>query len=116
MEKYYKSAYECILYIQQKKFNKAYHEIHFLKIMYPWLELPYYLFGVYYTELEIYDKALEYFLIALEKNNKHIPTLINIGYIYHIQKNYDKALEYYNIGLEIEPNNEKLLFNKKLII
>jgi tetratricopeptide (TPR) repeat protein len=115
MNNYYKSAYECIMYITQKKFTKAYDEICFLKLMYPWLELPYYLFGIYYMKQKLYDNALEYFQIALEKYSKHIPSLINIGYIYHIQNKYDKALEYYNIGLDIDPKNEKLLYNKKLI-
>ncbi len=92
----------------------------------PYLRDPYMERALLEYSLENWDSVIEYCLKALEIK-KHAKTYINevfswdstvydllsLGYYY--TGNIAKSLEYVKVALEMEPNNEHLLSNKKII-
>jgi TPR repeat protein len=63
--------------------------------------------GYYYCEIEKnYPKAIEYYLMSIDKGNSC--AMNNLGYYYYeIEKNYPKAIEYYIMAIKNNNNVAK---------
>ena len=59
--------------------------------------------GIRYTDKENYPKALESFLMAIEKDSKNARAYVALGGIYNYQKQYEKAVEVFRIAIDKDP-------------
>lgn len=67
--------------------------------------------GNCYSSLEEYAKAIEYFLLALEKYPKNMDLILSIGNAYNNMKQVDKAMEWFNKIPFEEIQNVDTLYN-----
>lgn len=68
----------------------------------------------YYSETGSYQKALDYYFRALDKNNHEILYNIAIAYAHLNQDKLSK--EYYDKAMTIDPNDEKLQKNYSMLL
>jgi protein O-mannosyl-transferase len=67
--------------------------------------------GNAYFEQGQYDKALDEYLIAVEKNTKNFVALNNIGYVLFLQKKYPQSIEYYQKSNRLNPDMPEVYSN-----
>src|SRR5574344_574483 len=93
----------------------------------PSIREPYYELALVYYDLNDLDNCLPYLLLALNINNNgkvyiNEPDCYNgkiediLSVYYYYQKDYNKALEYAQKALEYDPENERIIKNKELIL
>jgi len=68
----------------------------------------YYILGTFYLNHNRLDDAIKAFKDAIAINDKHGPSLENLGLAYYKKKDYDKALTYLKRALEVIPNTATL--------
>jgi len=68
----------------------------------------YYTLGTFYLDHNRLDDAIKAFKDAIAINDKHGPSLENLGFAYYRKKDYDKALSYLKRALEVIPNTATL--------
>ncbi|HBQ96396.1 MAG TPA: hypothetical protein DD856_16470 [Sulfobacillus sp.] len=59
--------------------------------------------GVMYAETGQLGKAEKYFLFALSKEARHVPSLTNLGNIYLERGQLDEAIKHYTLALQTDP-------------
>jgi Tfp pilus assembly protein PilF len=59
--------------------------------------------GIGYTNREDYEKAIESFLLAIEKDPKNAKAWFALGGIYNFKKQYEKALEAFKSAINLDP-------------
>ena len=69
-----------------------------------------------YKEMNIFDKALENYLIAEEKDNTNLGLKKNIALCYHNRKDFNNAIKYYDEILSAESDNYEAKVNKALAL
>lgn len=72
----------------------------------------YYLKGLIYKRLNIYNISLENYLLAIQKNPKHYLSYNEIGFLFWLQKDYKNALTYFDKSLSINKDFKGALINK----
>lgn len=65
----------------------------------------YYTKGVNQSNSKNYEKALEYFLLAVKEDSNFPFAWDNLGYCYRQLGEYDKAIEAYKKSIELDPNH-----------
>jgi len=64
-----------------------------------------------YDHLDDTDKAIEYFLKAINENNAYTPAYLNVGRIYTDIMEFDLAEKHLRKALDLEPDNVNALIN-----
>ncbi len=59
--------------------------------------------GVMYAEKGQLENAEKYFLFALSKESRHVPSLTNLGNIYLERGQLDEAVKHYSLALQADP-------------
>lgn len=59
--------------------------------------------GIGYTNREDYDKAIESFLLAIDKDPKNAKAWFALGGIYNFKKQYEKAVEAFKSAISQDP-------------
>jgi tetratricopeptide (TPR) repeat protein len=95
--------YAGLIYIKQKKYDKAVKE--FLKIIKSDEKFPnaYYNLALSYQMLNKFDEAIKYYLKSIELAQNEYDSFYNIGVIYLNQKDYEKAKETLKKASEADP-------------
>ncbi|CAL1532774.1 unnamed protein product [Lymnaea stagnalis] len=68
-----------------------------------------------YQNNKDYDRALQFYLKAIDHDYNFVDALVNAGSIYFIKKNHGQAEEYYLRALKINPNNYVANENLKIL-
>tara|TARA_Y200000002_G_C22643155_1_gene647963 strand:- start:112 stop:1536 length:1425 start_codon:yes stop_codon:yes gene_type:complete len=76
---------------------------------------PRYLLGLLQIKTDDYRNALENLLVALNLNYNHIPTYVDISFVYTKLKEYKKAEDILTKGLSLENKNQQLKINLSYI-
>ena len=63
--------------------------------------------GLTYLSLQAYEKAIEYFSMAISKNEKDVDALFELAKCYYYIGNLPKSKKYLLRIIAIEPENEK---------
>lgn len=97
--------------LNQKKFTEANKIFSALVLEYSSHFYPRYLLGLLKSETEDYSEALENLLSSLKLNEKHIPTYVDLSYVYTKLGEYKKTEDIITKGLSLESNNLPLRLN-----
>ena len=73
------------------------------------------LFEKIFTNYTKYNKTLESYQKAIEKNPKNENAYYHIGIVYAKKKEYDKAIENYFLAIKINPKNDRVYNNIGMI-
>lgn len=79
------------------------------------IDVYYELLGLCYYEEKNYLEATKNFIKALDYNKKNFYAKYNLSNIYILKKDYKRAYEYLIELREIEPSNENIITNLKLL-
>ena len=71
--------------------------------------------GIVYAKYGKYEKAAGLFNQSVKINNRHFPSLFNLGNISLIKKEYHKALQYYKKAASIKPKTAHININLSIV-
>ena len=71
--------------------------------------------SVYYTYVNDYEKALNFFKKSLELNNKNKKTYVGLGMCYLKQNRINEAIKVFEMGLQIFPGDAQLISLKNMV-
>jgi len=72
----------------------------------------YYKLGVYYTNIDEINRALEAYTKALQINPRDPESLFNLGYLHVELKQFQKAREYFNKAIKVKDRNYKAYYGR----
>ncbi len=99
----------------QEKYNQAIKIYNDYLESYPDDANAYFNLGLTYIKMLDEEKAINYFIEAYKKNNKHIPSIYNLALYYFKKKDYDNSMIYFNQLISLDSKNPDAYYKIGLV-